>query len=151
MVQIRSLENHMPMPGIEVGDLGTKLGYNTVDNGYLSFNQVRIPRTDMLSRFIEVDKEGSFSIKGDPRMLYQTMVQTRLLIFQGSMYYLLISCRHATRYAACRRQFRTIKNQSTERKLLDYQTHMSILGPPLCLGMVIGFVSNTAYKLNKKA
>lgn len=38
MVPIRSRENHMPFPNIEVGDIGTKLGYNTVDNGYLSFN-----------------------------------------------------------------------------------------------------------------
>jgi acyl-CoA oxidase len=93
----------MPLPGIDVGEIGEKLGYNVIDNGFLSFNQVRIPRTDLLSRFVYVDKDGSFGIKGDPRMIYQTMVQTRLLIIQGSMYYLVISCRHATRYAVCRR------------------------------------------------
>ena len=58
------------MPGIEVGDLGAKLGYNVIDNAFLSFNNVRIPRTDLLSRFVFVDKDGSFSIKGDPKMVY---------------------------------------------------------------------------------
>ena len=79
------------------------------------------------------------------------MVQTRIIVFTGAMYYLLISCRHATRYAVCRRQFRTIKGQSQERKLIDYQTHMMILGPPLCLGLVIAFVSNMTQKLNTTA
>lgn len=37
-VPIRSRENHKPYQGIEVGDIGTKLGYNIIDNGYLSFN-----------------------------------------------------------------------------------------------------------------
>jgi len=58
------------MPGIEVGDVGTKLGYNAVDNGFLRFNQVRIPRGQHLCRFFHVDKDGSCSVKGDPRMLY---------------------------------------------------------------------------------
>lgn len=74
MVQIRSLKDHKPLPGIEVGDVGEKLGYDMMDNCYLSFNQVRIPRTDMFSRFVEIDKEGNFNLKGDPRMVYQIMV-----------------------------------------------------------------------------
>jgi len=38
LVQIRDKENHLPMPGVQVGDIGNKLGYGTIDNGYLSFN-----------------------------------------------------------------------------------------------------------------
>ena len=99
MVQIRSLEDHKPLPGIEVGDVG----YNSMDNGYLSFKDVRIPRTNLLSRFVEVDKEGAFSLNGDPRMVYQIMVQTRLLVIYGSKYVLFTAARMATRYAVCRR------------------------------------------------
>lgn len=120
MVQIRSLEDHKALPGIEVGDVGEKLGYNSMDNGYLSFTNVRVPRTNLLSRFVEVDKEGAFSINGDPRMTYQIMVQTRLLVIYGSKYVMLSSARMATRYAVCRRQFKTIDGKSEERKLLDY-------------------------------
>jgi acyl-CoA oxidase len=64
------LENHRALPGVEVGDLGEKLGYVCMDNCYLSFNKVRIPRTNHLSRFACVDKDGTFSMKGDPRMIY---------------------------------------------------------------------------------
>lgn len=35
----------MPMPGVKSGDLGPKLGYNSKDNGWLTFDHVRIPRT----------------------------------------------------------------------------------------------------------
>lgn len=151
MVQLRSLKDHKPLPGIEVGDVGEKLGYDMMDNAYVSFNQVRIPRTDMLSRFAEVDKEGNFELKGDPRMVYQIMVQTRLLIIFGANYMILHSSRIATRYAVCRRQFRTIEGKSEERQLIDYQTHMNILGPILCTGLVIGFAGQLITKLNIKS
>lgn len=62
------------MPGVEAGDVGEKIGFETMDNGFLRFNKVRIPRTDLLARFCYVDKEGNFELKGDPRMIYQVMV-----------------------------------------------------------------------------
>jgi acyl-CoA oxidase len=34
MMQIRD-ENHKPLPGIELGDLGTKIGDNANDTGYM--------------------------------------------------------------------------------------------------------------------
>lgn len=37
IVQIRDLETHRPLPGIEVGDLGPKYGFEPKDNGYLYF------------------------------------------------------------------------------------------------------------------
>jgi len=80
VVPIRSLENHHPLPGIDVGDIGTKMGYNSTDNGYISFNQVRIPKANMLSRFTGIDDEGNFEIRGDLRSLYMTMVATRVSI-----------------------------------------------------------------------
>jgi alkylation response protein AidB-like acyl-CoA dehydrogenase len=48
IVPIRSLETHLPLPGIEVGDIGEKMGYNSMDNGFLRFDKVRIPRENML-------------------------------------------------------------------------------------------------------
>lgn len=48
------------MPGIEVGDIGTKVGYNAIDNGFCVFSDVRIPRANLLARFVEVDREGNF-------------------------------------------------------------------------------------------
>lgn len=55
IVQLRSLDDHLPLPGITVGDIGMKFGsgaYNSMDNGLLRFDNVRIPRDQMLMRFI---------------------------------------------------------------------------------------------------
>ena len=89
IVQIREMYTHEPLPGIEVGDVGTKLGYNAVDNGYLMFNNVRVPRKAHLSRFTEITREGEFELKTDPRLLYMIMSKTRLSIIQGSAYIML--------------------------------------------------------------
>lgn len=42
IVQLRSLQDHQPMPGIIVGDIGPKFGYGGVDNGYMRMDYVRI-------------------------------------------------------------------------------------------------------------
>lgn len=57
IVQLRDLEDHRPLPGITVGDVGMKFGngaYNTMDNGVLSFDHVRIPRNQMLMRCVVI-------------------------------------------------------------------------------------------------
>lgn len=40
--------------GITVGDIGPKFGYGTMDNGFLRFNHVRIPRENMVMRNAKV-------------------------------------------------------------------------------------------------
>ena len=70
MVPIRSELTHEPFKGVHAGDIGTKLGYSAGENGFLSFNQYRIPRENLLSRFVYVDKDGAVEMKGDPRLLY---------------------------------------------------------------------------------
>jgi acyl-CoA oxidase len=54
IVQLRCLETHKSMEGVTIGDIGPKFGYNGVDNGFLRFNHVLIPRDAMLSRFAQV-------------------------------------------------------------------------------------------------
>ena len=74
-----------------------------MDNGFMSFDHYRIPRTMMLSRFVNIEKDGSFELKGDPRMVYQIMVQTRMMIIVGAAVTLWRGLTIATRYAVCRR------------------------------------------------
>lgn len=40
--------------GITVGDIGPKMSYNTTDNGFLAFDNVRIPRKHMLMKHSKV-------------------------------------------------------------------------------------------------
>lgn len=36
------------MPGVKTGDMGPKFGYNSGENGWLTMENVRIPRDYML-------------------------------------------------------------------------------------------------------
>ena len=103
LVPIRDKDTHMPFLGVKVGDMGEKLGYSSVDNGYLSFEHYRIPRKNMLSRFMSITKTGDFKMKENPKVIYQIMVQTRLMICFGAALNLLKAGVVATRYAVCRR------------------------------------------------
>lgn len=58
------------MPGIRVGDIGAKLGYHVKDNGWLMFDNVRIPRINHCCRFATFDKEGTFELQGNPKAIY---------------------------------------------------------------------------------
>ena len=49
-----------PMPGVEIVDMGVKMGLNGVDNGKLKFTKVRIPRTNMLNKLNDVTPDGQF-------------------------------------------------------------------------------------------
>ena len=46
---------------MQISDMGVKLGANGVDNAALKFNNVRIPRVNMMNRFTDVDEAGKFS------------------------------------------------------------------------------------------
>lgn len=55
IVPIRD-NNHKPLPGINCGDIGPKVGYITKDNGYLSFDNIRVPRNNLLNKLIDISK-----------------------------------------------------------------------------------------------
>ena len=81
---MRDTDSWKHCPGVKTGDLGPKIGYHSKDNGWAYFDQVRIPRTDMLMGFCSVNKEGDFSIDGDLRVLYTSMMIIRNLIIIGA-------------------------------------------------------------------
>jgi acyl-CoA oxidase len=48
IVETRDPNTHLLLPGIEAGDIGPKYGYNSKENGYMIFHDVKIPRTNMV-------------------------------------------------------------------------------------------------------
>ena len=121
MVQIRDLDSWKRLPGVETGCLGPKYGFTSKDNGWAIFNQMRIPRTNMLMGLCEVSKEGEFSLVGDPRVLYSVMMYFRLNLVARIPELNWRSNKIMTRYCCVRRQFSNIDGQDLERKVIDYQ------------------------------
>lgn len=55
--------NHRPFPGITVGDCGEKIGINGVDNGWLRFDQYRVPKDSLLDKISQVEDDGTYITK----------------------------------------------------------------------------------------
>lgn len=144
IVQLRSLEDHLPLPGITVGDIGTKFGnggYNTMDNGVLRFNHVRIPRNQMLMRVLQVSRAGKCTYSDVPRQLiYGTMVYVRQSIVSDASIALSRAVTIATRYSCVRRQFGS-QNGGPETQVIDYKTQQNRLFPLLASAYAFRFVS----------
>ena len=66
IVPLRSLADHSVLPGVELGDIGSKYGYHLKVNGFAVFTDVRIPRENMLSGYQELTREGEYCKKGNP-------------------------------------------------------------------------------------
>lgn len=143
IVQLRSLEDHSPLPGITVGDIGMKFGngaYNTMDNGVLQFDHVRIPRDQMLMRVSQVTREGKYKPSDVPRQLvYGTMVYVRQTIVADASCALSRAVCIATRYSAVRRQFGS-QNGGPETQVIDYKTQQSRLFPLLASAYAFRFI-----------
>lgn len=61
IVQLRDEETHKPMRGITIGEIGNKVGMNTVNNGFLAFDNVRVPLDNMLMKNAKLTEEGVFT------------------------------------------------------------------------------------------
>lgn len=143
IVQLRSLDDHSVLPGITVGDIGMKFGnaaYNTMDNGVLRFDHVRIPRDQMLMRVTQVTREGKVVQSDVPRQLvYGTMVYVRQTIVADASSALSRAVCIATRYSAVRRQFGS-QDGGLETQVIDYKTQQSRLFPLLATAYAYRFV-----------
>ncbi|XP_010542219.1 PREDICTED: peroxisomal acyl-coenzyme A oxidase 1 [Tarenaya hassleriana] len=143
IVQLRSLDDHSPLPGITVGDIGTKFGngaYNSMDNGFLMFDHVRIPRDQMLMRLSKVTRDGKYVPSDVPRQLvYGTMVFVRQTIVADASSALSRAVCIATRYSAVRRQFGS-QNGGLETQVIDYKTQQNRLFPLLASAYAFRFV-----------
>ncbi|XP_047435290.1 peroxisomal acyl-coenzyme A oxidase 1 isoform X2 [Mugil cephalus] len=139
IVPIRDMNTHEPLPGIVVGDIGPKFGFNEVDNGFLKLENVRIPRENMLMKYAKVDPDGTYVKPPSAKLTYGTMVFIRSMIVGESARALMKSCTIAIRYSAVRHQSE-IRPGEPEPQILDYQTQQYKLFPLLSMAYAFTFV-----------
>ena len=98
------------LPGVTIGDCGDKVGLQGVDNCFIAFNQVRIPRENLLNRFGDVLADGTYHspLPTVGRRFAATvgeLVGGRVGLSTGALVQLKTALVVATRYALQRRQF----------------------------------------------
>ena len=150
MVQMRG-PDLKPLPGIEMGDIGSKLGDNDATIGYLRMTNVRIPRRHLMEKRSHVTAGGSY-VQGPPSSSvnstsgkqkvkkraagggkgkghYITMLKTRVALTNTAGASLAKACVIASRYSAVRHQgFKNTSagtvHTSPENQILDYQVQL---------------------------
>ena len=60
LVPIRNPRTLLPLPGVLVGDMGEKVGLHGVDNGFMAFRNVKIPKQYLFNRLSDVADDGTF-------------------------------------------------------------------------------------------
>jgi len=148
---IRDMKTHEPKEGIYVGDIGPKFGYNTMDNGYLLLNHVKIPHINMLARFSGVDPKTSKYIKpASASLVYGTLTWVRSNIVLQSGGVLARGVTIATRYTSIRRQFQDRDAPSDahgENQVLNYTMVQFRLLPLLAATFALHFTGKAMMAL----
>jgi acyl-CoA oxidase len=133
-------ENNSVLEGINIEDNGYKLGLNGVDNGKIWFNQVKVPRENLLDKYGEIGADGRyFSAIKNPNKRFFTMLGTlvggRICVAKGAVGGAKMALAIAVKHALSRRQFNdSIKIQ--EDLIMDYPTHQLRLTPAIASAYV---------------
>ncbi len=148
LVPIRD-EQGAVLPGVTIGDNGHKGGLLGVDNGWISFDSVRVPRDLLLDRFGSVDENGRYrsSIENPNRRFFSmlgALVRGRICIGGGAAVATRRALSIATRYADRRTQFRH-PGTDDETPLLDYLAHQHKLLPAIARAYALGFAQNELF------
>jgi len=125
-------KNGKLLPGVGSEDDGLKGGLNGIDNGRLFFDQVRIPRTNLLNRYADVTPDGTYtSVIESPGRRFFTqlgaLVQGRVSLTGAVVNAQKLALDIAINYGLERKQFPGPDGE--EKTLLDYQRHQRRLLP----------------------
>jgi acyl-CoA oxidase len=50
--------NYDWLPGIKGGDIGPKLGFHAKENGYMFLSNVRVPKNNLLNKYVQISNDG---------------------------------------------------------------------------------------------
>lgn len=82
------------------------MSQNGVNNGFLCFHDLRIPRENMLMKNSKVLEDGTYIKAPNDKLIYGPMIFTRVLVVLGSYKHLSKAVVIATRYSIVRKQGR---------------------------------------------
>lgn len=149
IVPLRDLSTYMPLKGITVGEIGPKQA-DTMNNGFLGLDNVRIPLDHMLMRSARVTKDGTF-LKEMPSILtYQTMTLLRVSLVSDMSEFLARAATIAIRYSAVRRQSQINAGEEREVQVIDHLTQQYKLFPQLAKCIVFKLAAGNITELHEQ-
>jgi acyl-CoA oxidase len=135
-------EDGTVLDGIRIEDCGPKLGLDGVDNGRITFDQVRVPRDNLLDRYASVSEDGVYTspIESSTKRFFTmlgTLIQGRVSVCGASISATKVALTLAVRHAESRKQFGPPGGD--EVVLMDYRTHQRRLLPALAKTYALHF------------
>ncbi|KEI39451.1 uncharacterized protein L969DRAFT_48519, partial [Mixia osmundae IAM 14324] len=140
IVPLRDPKTFALLPGILIGDIGKKMGRDGIDNGYIQFTNVRIPRAYMLMKHTQVTREGHVQEPPLAQLTYGALLQGRTAMVADAASVSKKALTIGIRYAAVRRQFKT-GDSEFETQVLSYPIHQRRLIPLVAQAIAMGFTS----------
>ncbi|CAO3662908.1 unnamed protein product [Rhizopus stolonifer] len=139
VVPLRSKQTGELEPGVHIGDIGQKVGHAGVDNGWIQFDQKRIPRKDMLAQWVHLDRQGHYRPAPNPALMYATLIPERLAMIIVTTQFISRAITIATRYSIVRRQ------GAENQQIMDYQSHYAKLVPGIVFLYMLQSASDTLH------
>ncbi|KAG1457890.1 hypothetical protein G6F56_006516 [Rhizopus delemar] len=137
VVQLRDKQTGQLEPDVQAGDIGQKTGRPGLDNGWIQFRQKRIPRIDMLAKWVHLDTQGNYRPAPNPAVMYATLIPERLSMVLIGNRMISQALTIATRYGVVRRQ------GNENQQIMDYQSHYVKILP----AVAFAYVSHSALGL----
>ncbi|HYO04199.1 MAG TPA: acyl-CoA dehydrogenase [Mycobacterium sp.] len=134
------------LPGVTTSDCQYKGGLPGVDNGRIQFDQVRVPRENLLNKYADVAEDGTYSspIENQGRRFFTmlgTLIRGRVTVGGSAGAAARVALDIATRYALERRQFEA-PGAEEEVLIMDYLVHQRRLFPLIAKSYALQFAQN---------
>lgn len=146
---MREDETHKPRKGITIGEIGNKVGFNTVNNGFLGFENVRIPLNQMLMKNAEIRENGEFVKNQNSLLNYGTMTHVRVGIVRDMATLLSKAVTIAMRYSIVRHQS-PIDPKLPEPKIIEHVTQQMKIFPLIAKVFAIKFAADNLMRMYLK-
>lgn len=145
VVPIRDAEGN-DLPGVTTSDCHYKGGLPGVDNGRIQFDQVRVPRENLLNKYADVAEDGTYTspIENPNRRFFTmlgTLIRGRVTVGGSAAAAARVALDIAVRYALERRQFEAPGDES-EVLIMDYLVHQRRLFPLVAQSYALQFAQN---------
>mmetsp|Transcript_25584 Transcript_25584/g.35156 ORF Transcript_25584/g.35156 Transcript_25584/m.35156 type:complete len:685 (-) Transcript_25584:208-2262(-) len=147
-VQLRDMASLETLPGVEVGDIGPKVGFNSIDNGYARFSGLRVPRDQLLAGVAKVHPDGTYErVRGGDKRMYGSMLAVRAALVSGAGTALAKAVTIAVRYALVRVQgYLPPPNDKVEVPVMAHPTQRRGLVPLIAFSYALAFGGARFYK-----